>query len=80
MNNYIIALTRHTVQTIALYIVIYLYSTFVIWKFENPFQWIIDIPTCDDKDRAMILSYFIMYVGISLFVHYQIVKEKTKTP
>jgi hypothetical protein len=68
--------------TLALYAIYYVCRTFVIWKFENPFQWIIDIPTYDYEGRLLILTCYLMYQGIQMFTIYQNLyrKDEPKIP
>ena len=57
----------HSLQTLALYAVIYFCYSFINWSFVNPVQWIIDIPLYDKLDRFTILFFFVMYHALSLF-------------
>jgi hypothetical protein len=57
--------------TSALYTIYYLGRSFVIWDFENPFQWIIDIPIYNYEGRTLILFCYLFYQGIQIFAIYQ---------
>lgn len=39
-----------------LYALVYLIKTFMIWQFENPFKWFIDIPTYTVEERGNFLA------------------------
>ena len=58
------------------YTAVYLFKTFVIWEFTNPFQWIIDIPTYTDFNRFMILFYVLFYYTSSIIIIKSNVKSK----
>ena len=47
---------------------IYLIKSFVIWELNNPFQWIIDIPTYDDMQRFLIIFYILFIIGVEVFI------------
>jgi len=47
---------------------IYLIKSFIIWELNNPFQWIIDIPTYSESDRFQILFSILMVIGIETFI------------
>ena len=66
---------RVFLQTTIIYLVVYLFVSFMYWNFNNPFQWVIDLPNMDSSHRACVLSYIIMYYGLSIFIHYSIIKE-----
>jgi hypothetical protein len=54
--------------TLSIYVASYLIKTFVLWRFTNPLQWIIDIPNYSQDDRATILCFYIIYQAlIALF-------------
>lgn len=61
-------LKKHLKSTALIYIMIYLIATFVLWEFRNPFQWIIDIPTYDEKSRFAILFCYAFYTATSLVI------------
>lgn len=46
----------------------YFIKTFAIWKFENPFNWIIDIPTYRTDVRACIIIAVLFWYGILNFL------------
>lgn len=48
-----------TCTSISLYILSYLIKTFVIWEFENPLKWVIDIPNYSNDTRAGILISYV---------------------
>jgi len=47
--------------TSCVYIFIYLFASFTMWEFRNPFQWIIDIPTYASIDRFLIFFFIILW-------------------
>ena len=68
MRKFISYLKFSSVITIALYIVIYIITSFVMWDIKNPFQWIIDIPKYKPEDRGMLLwSYFLYHLFLVMF-------------
>ncbi len=46
------------------YLIVYLIRSFIIWQFNNPFQWIIDIPTEGREYRMVVLFCVTLYYGI----------------
>lgn len=44
-----------------IYFVCYWFVCFVRWKVYNPFQWVYDIPTMDNTERAMLLLGTVLY-------------------
>jgi len=59
------------------YTIVYLVKTFIIWEFTNPFQWIIDLPTCTEGMRFMILFYFLAWQIIQPVIIYKVVNGKS---
>lgn len=54
------------------YTIYYLIKTFVIWKFTNPFDWIINIPNYTNDDRGTIIGgIIIIYTFTTIFVYIQ---------
>lgn len=68
----------HLALTVCVWTIIYLFKTWVIWEFTNPFNWIIAIPTYDQGDRAGILIGVLMYQGIQMTVAYNVMKKDVK--
>jgi hypothetical protein len=48
-----------------LYAVFYLIKTYMIWQFENPFKWFIDIPTYTVEERG---NYLLVFVSVHLLI------------
>jgi len=61
--------------TAILYVLVYLIKSFVIWKFTNPIQWILDMPTYSDEQRLLILFSWMCYTGMSYLLIYQIIDQ-----
>ena len=59
------AIIIHTIQTLCLWVIIYLIRSFAIFELENPFKWIIDMPTYSINERSGILGCFLCYTFIS---------------
>ncbi len=70
------ALLFHTTQSIIIYVIVYLIYTFSIWRFKNPFEWIIDMPTYRNEDRFAILFGILFYTTISIGIHYISLNDK----
>lgn len=49
------------ITTVIFYTVIYLLKSFVIWKFTNPFNWLIAIPSYDSTGRLTVLGILFIY-------------------
>ncbi len=47
---------------------VYLIKSFVIWKFTNPFQWIVDIPTNTNDERLGIFSTILLVIIVETAV------------
>lgn len=47
-----------------IYIIAYLFKTFVIWEFTNPLQWIVDFPEYTKMFRGFALVYLVFSVFI----------------
>lgn len=69
-------LKSHFIQTIIIYLFVYLSYTFINWELVNPFQWILNIPLNEDSDRIMILMTFLTYNGVGVFMRYNVTKPK----
>ena len=56
----------------------YLIRTFCIFKFTNPFQWIIDMPLYSVEDRAFGLAtyLFVFCLPIIAFMEMEMIKIK----
>ncbi len=53
--------------TALIYLTLYLCKSFIIWRFTNPFLWIINLWTFEYKTRFIILFFALFYYGV-LFV------------
>lgn len=71
-------LLTHWLTNLIIYTFVYLFKTFVIWEFTNPFQWIIDIPKYSLEDRGLLLTGIIMWQSFQFFVIYINKKELNK--
>jgi len=47
--------------TASIYLFVYLFYTFVEWRFDNPLEWLIQMPSYDTNKRGLILTGWIMY-------------------
>lgn len=65
--------------TASLYLFIYLFRSFCVFEFTNPFQWIIDIPSYTKEDRGLILFGFIFYHSFVYGVVYCHITDLSKT-
>ncbi len=54
------------VTTIAIWVFVYGVRAFTIWELENPFQWIINLPTYAWTDRFGILTFLLGYCGVNI--------------
>ena len=62
-----------------LYAIAYLVKSFTIWQFQNPFKWVIDLPTYTADDRGWILAGFIVLhvvIAILIWPLYYVTVEK----
>lgn len=64
--------------TAALYLVVYLGYSFVVFEFKNPFLWFLNIPTYDSGDRFGILFGWIFYWAISIIVTHGTLQERDR--
>jgi len=62
--------------TFSIYTFSYLYRTFVIWKFTNPFQWIVDLPNSTTDCRIGILFGIIFWYCLITVMVYDFTKPK----
>lgn len=51
----------HWIATTSIYLLYYTIKTFIIWKFTNPFQWFIDIPSYTPDYRGNIIGFLFIY-------------------
>jgi len=75
IKQYLKAYLKASVPFSLIYIVIYLITSFTILEFNNPFQWIIDIPSYEEVTRLGIAFYYILYLVIKIAITIKI-KEK----
>lgn len=61
--------------TICLYTIVYLFYTFIQFRFENPFQWFLNIPNLSPDDRGFLLFGWITYYLIVTIVMYNVISE-----
>lgn len=47
---------------------IYLIKTFIIWEFNNPFQWIIDLNIYSETNRFLIIFYILFIIGVEIAI------------
>lgn len=66
------------ITNILLYTIAYLIKTFVIWKFTNPFTWIINMPNYNNEDRGLILFAIVFWQVIQVLVIYGILTDLQK--
>ena len=71
-------ITKHILTTLAIYILCYLFYTFCVWRFDNPIQWIIDIPKQSSGERFLILFFWLFYHVISMVILYAIEKDNKR--
>jgi hypothetical protein len=50
--------------TAIIYATVYLLKSFIIWKFTNPFLWIINLGYYSSEDRFFLLICFLFYYAI----------------
>ena len=77
MKNTKQLLRNHLLTTLTIYTVGYLSGSFSCWELINPIKWIIDLPTYENVDRAIILFAIVSYHGISLLAWDEILKSKS---
>lgn len=74
---------QHATVNIVLYTVVYLIKTFIIWQIENPFKWIIQIPTYSGEARFGIL-FFYCFLQFFIFLCFKyttlVADENNNTP
>jgi len=68
----------HWLTTITLYTIVYLVRTFIIWEFNNPFAWIINMPNYDNETRGLGLFAIAMWQGFQLLIVSGVVRELNK--
>ena len=70
-----------TIQKVhwTIYTLGYLIKVFVQWRFSNPFQWVVDLPTMTSDQRAegllAVFTYFVTVIPISVSIN-QALKER----
>ena len=69
---------KHTLQTLFIWIVVYIIWSFITWNFFNPFKWIINIPTYSYEHRGIGLFFWILYTGVSIVAWKDYYKTKNK--
>jgi len=57
------------------YTIVYLFKTFIIWEFTNPFNWIINLPSYDGVIRFGILFCILIWQGMQI----QFIKDYLNT-
>ena len=55
---------------LSLWFFLYVFKTVTIWKFTNPFQWIIDIPTYSNEDRGLGFGIILMWQVLQFSIIY----------
>lgn len=68
---------QNLLTTFILYVLIYFIKTFVTWEFNNPFQWIIDMPKYEAESRGSILIIYIFYQIVLLGIFTGNKKDET---
>ena len=76
MGNLKKAIINHSIQTSIIYILSYLYRSFMLFEFKNPFQWILNIPEATIEERGLGLFGFIFYLVFSIGVWFVIISNK----
>ena len=76
MKKVVSIIKRQILLTLFIYLVVYLFTTFVIWEFTNPFQWLINLPTYSNEDRMFILFFYLFYQAVSIATIDTLIKEK----
>ena len=71
-------LKRMFLNTLVLYPTLYLINCFVFWRFSNPFQWFLDIPTEDYAYRFFVFLGWIVYVLLNALNSAVYIAEKEK--
>lgn len=61
---------------VLVYTLFYLVKAFVIWRFTNPFQWIIDMPTYTGEMRFGILAGIGLYYIFLVFFTSDLIRDK----
>lgn len=69
---------RGQLVTMFIYLIVYLVTSFVIWDFKNPFQWILDLPKADIVMRCGVLIVFVFYYSCLYITMSDIQKEKDR--
>jgi hypothetical protein len=62
-KNLKLILTGQTI-TLCLYTIFYLFVSFIIFEFKNPFQWIVNIPIYNETNRFHILFSILFYYTV----------------
>jgi uncharacterized membrane protein YozB (DUF420 family) len=71
-------LVMSTVITWAVFWVVYLIKTFVVWEFTNPFTPIIRMPYYSTEARGFILFFWVFFKAIVIAICYDAAGTKTK--
>lgn len=64
--------------SLIVYTISYLFKTFILFEFTNPFEWILIVPKLSTEDRGALLIFLIQYYCISygLITIYDELNEK----
>lgn len=67
----------------AIYALGYFVKVFVEWRFSNPFQWVVDLPTMTNEDRGIGLTLVFVYlvcIGVisKCILDFKTTKHETK--
>ena len=67
--KYLKTYQKQLIITVSTYFILYISKTFIMWEFENPFKWLIEIPTYSVGARFIILlSYSIYHSVVYAFI------------
>ncbi len=62
---------------LSIYTIVYLIKTFIIWKFTNPFLWIINIPSYPNEIRAGIIFSILIWQSFQIGILYDFFRVKS---
>lgn len=62
--KYLKTYQKQLIISISTYFIMYIAITFITWEIENPFKWLLDMPTYSVDARFVILLSYSIYHGI----------------
>lgn len=67
-RKYLLSYLIVSAIVLLIYTFLYLIYSFIIFEFNNPFQWILDIPNYEKLTRLLIIFYYVLFLVIKTIV------------